>query len=204
MAPLPDDERMRRLRAGDSQALAEFLEDRRRQLLAYIEHNLGAALRAKVEPQDVFQETAVSALNALPNADLSERDPFGWLCQIAEQRIIDLHRKFFGAQKRNAGREAQLDAPVGAAGERRLIDLLIASMTSPSMAVARDERQLRLLEALAALPEESQTALRLRYVENLPSKEIARRLGKTDGAVRVLLTRTLNRLQQLLGPDAAP
>jgi RNA polymerase sigma-70 factor (ECF subfamily) len=42
----------------------------------------------------------------------------------------------------------------------------------------------------------------LRYVEGLPSKEIARRLGKTDGAVRVLLTRSLRRLQQLVGPDA--
>ena len=199
-----DDERMRRLRAGDSQAFAEFLESRRGQLLAYIEHNLGAALRTKVEPQDVFQETAVSALSALPHADLSQRDPFGWLCQMAEQRIIDMHRKFFGAQKRAAGREAQLDAPLGALGERRLIDLLVASLTSPSMAVARDERQVRLLEAVAALPEESRTALRLRYVENLPSKEIAQRLGKSDGAVRVLLTRTLNRLQQLLGPDAAP
>ncbi len=204
MAPLPDDERTHRLRAGEPQALAEFLEDRRRPLLAFIENNLGAALRAKVEPQDVFQETAVSALNALPHTDLSQRDPFGWLCQMAEQRIIDLHRKFFGAKKRDAGREAQLDAPVGASGEGRLIDLLIASLTSPSMAFARDERHLRLLEALAALPEESRTALRLRYVENLPSKEIAQRLGKTDGAVRVLLTRTLNRLQQLLGPDAGP
>ena len=204
MAPSPEEERLRRLRGGDSQALAEFLEERRRQLTAYIEHNLGAALRAKVEPQDVFQETAVSALNALPHTDLAQRDPFGWLCQIAEQRIIDMHRKFFGSQKRDAGREAQLDAPVGASGERRLIDLLIASLTSPSMAAARGERHLALLNALAALPEECQTALRLRYVENLPSKEIAQRLGKTDGAVRVLLTRTLNRLQQLLGPDGAP
>ena len=85
-----------------------------------------------------------------------------------------------------------------------LIDLLVVSMTTPSMAVARDERGRALLEALAALPEESRTALRLRYVENLPSKEIAERLGKSDGAVRVLLTRTLARLQQLLGPGAAP
>ena len=85
-----------------------------------------------------------------------------------------------------------------------LIDLLVVSMTTPSKAVARDERGRALLEALAALPEESQTALRLRYVENLPSKEIAERLGKSDGAVRVLLTRTLARLQKLLGPGAAP
>lgn len=60
------------------------------------------------------------------------------------------------------------------------------------------------MEALALLPEDQREAIRLRYVEGLPSKEIAQRLGKTDGAVRVMLTRTLNKLQTLLGPDAAP
>ncbi|MGH7129717.1 MAG: RNA polymerase sigma factor, partial [Planctomycetaceae bacterium] len=42
-----------------------------------------------------------------------------------------------------------------------------------------------------------------RYVENLPSKEIAQRLGKTDGAVRVLLSRSLGKLQELLSKDTA-
>jgi RNA polymerase sigma-70 factor, ECF subfamily len=204
MTPANDNALVLRLRAGEAQALAEFLEERRRPLLAFIERSLGASVRRKVEPQDVLQETAVSALNALAHTDLSQRDPFGWLCQIAEQRIIDLHRKFFGSQKRDAGREAALDAPAAGSGQRLLIDLLIVSMTSPSMAVVRDERHRLLIEAMAALPEESRTALRMRYVENLPSKEIAERLGKSDGAVRVLLTRTLSRLQQLLGPDAAP
>ena len=161
-------------------------------------------MRRKVEPQDVLQETAVYALNALPHTDLSQRDPFGWLCQIAEQRDHRPAPQVLRAQKRAADRESPLDAPAGPTGERMLIDLLVVSMTTPSMAVARDERGRALLEALAALPEESRTALRLRYVENLPSKEIADRLGKSDGAVRVLLTRTLNRLQQLLGPGAAP
>ena len=204
MTTPPDDVLLGRLRAGDAQALAEYLEARKPQLCAYVERSLGPALRGKVEPADVIQETAVAALHALPGADLSRRDPFGWLCQIAEQRIIDLHRRFVGAQKRAAGREAPLDAPAGPAGEMRLIDLLVISMTTPSMAVVRDERQRKLMEALAVLPDESRTALRLRYVENLPSKEIAERLGKTDGAVRVLLTRTLSRLQKLLGDEAAP
>jgi RNA polymerase sigma-70 factor (ECF subfamily) len=44
----------------------------------------------------------------------------------------------------------------------------------------------------------------MRYVENLPSKQIADKLGKTDAAVRVMLTRSLKKLQDLLGDDAAP
>ncbi len=98
MTTNPDDDLVRRLRAGEAQALGAFLEACRPRLLAFVERNLGAALRRKAEPQDVLQETAVYALNALPHTDLSQRDPFGWLCQIAQQRIIDLHRKFIGAQ----------------------------------------------------------------------------------------------------------
>ena len=75
-------------------------------------------------------------------------------------------------------------------------------MTTPSGALSRDQREFRLLEALKNLPEESQTALRLRYVEGLPSKEIASQLGRTDGATRVLLTRSLARLQELLRHDS--
>jgi RNA polymerase sigma-70 factor (ECF subfamily) len=36
-------------------------------------------------------------------------------------------------------------------------------------------------------------------VDGLPTKEIAERLGKSDVAVRVLLSRTVQKLQQLLG-----
>ena len=96
MTTNPEDDLVRRLRAGETQTLGAFLEACRPRLLAFVERNLGAALRRKAEAQDVLQETAVYALKALPHTDLSQRDPFGWLCQIAEQRIIDLHRKFFG------------------------------------------------------------------------------------------------------------
>src|SRR6267142_2414647 len=89
-----------RVRAHDAAALGEFLQHFRPQLMAYIDRNLGVVLRTKVEPQDIWQETAIAALNALPKADLSDRDPFGWLCQIAQQRIIDASRKH-SAKKRD-------------------------------------------------------------------------------------------------------
>src|SRR5204862_2486782 len=112
------------------QALAELLEARRAQLLSYIERRLSAALRRKVEPLDLFQETAVAALNAWPGLDLSGRDPFGWLCQVAEQRIIDAHRHF-AAHKRDADREVSANVKPSEAS-RELIDLLTGSLTGAS------------------------------------------------------------------------
>src|SRR4029077_9448279 len=186
-------------------ALAEFLCANERPLLAFVDRQLGAALRRKIEVEDIFQEVSAEALRALPDADLTDRDPFGWLCQIAERRIIDAHRRFFGAQKRDASREVSINAPGGGSstdGSRHgIVNLLVASITSPTQALSRKGREFRLLEALKTLPEEQQEALRLRYIENLPSKEIAERLGKSDGAVRVMLTRSLQKLQSLLGEE---
>jgi RNA polymerase sigma-70 factor (ECF subfamily) len=198
-----DDPLVRRVRLGDAEALAEFLRIHSARLLAFIDRRIGAELRRKVEPADVLQEAGLSALKALPKTDLAGRDPFNWLCQLAEQRIIDAHRTYVSSQKRAAGREVPMHGPAaGHSSQGGLLDLLVASITSPSAALSRDQREVRLLAALEELPAEGREALRLRYAEGLASKEIAQRLGKTDGAVRVLLVRCLARLQQLLGSDA--
>lgn len=197
------DELVRRIHAKDAAALADFLEAHRPQLMAFIERQLGTALRRKVEADDVFQETSAEAVRSLPQVELGDRDPFSWLCQIAERRIIDLHRRFFGAQKRDAGREVPLGTPGGGGdGEPAgLINLLVASMTTPSKAFSRKGREAKLLEALQKLPEDQREALRMRYVENLPSKQIAEKLKKSDAAVRVMLTRSLKKLHELLADD---
>jgi RNA polymerase sigma-70 factor (ECF subfamily) len=185
-----------RLRRRDPSALAGFVEGRRPALLAFIEHRLGSTLRGKLEPQDILQEVAIKALRELPQADFTARDPFAWLCHLAEQCIVDSHRHF-AAGKRAAGREMPGNVPAGE-GSQDFIALLSASMTTPTQAVVRNERQQRLMKVLAGLPEEHRDALRLRYSEGLPTKEVARRLNKTDVATRVLLTRLVQRLQELL------
>lgn len=192
-----------RIRQHDAEALGHFLDARRPQLLAFIEHQLGSALRRKVEPEDMLQEVSVEAVRSLPQIELGDRDVFGWLCQIAERRIIDTHRKFFGTLKRDAGREVALGTPGGDTQHAAIIDMLVASMTTASQAFSRNLREVRLAQAIATLAEDQREALRLRYVENLPSKEIATRLGKTDGAVRVMLTRSLTKLQEILGTESS-
>jgi len=74
-------------------------------------------------------------------------------------------------------------------------------MTTASKAFSRNQREMKLMTALEQLPEDQREALRLRYVEGLQSKEIAERIGKSDGAVRVMLSRSLSKLQEILGPE---
>ncbi len=199
-----DDPLTQQVRNRDVAALAEYVDAHRRPLLAFIDRQLGPALRRKVEVEDILQELSVEAVRALPEAELGDRNVFGWLCQIAERRIIDAHRRFFSAQKRDAGREVSLGTPGGDTEHGAIIDLLVASMTTPTQALSRNMKEVKLLEALATLPEDQREALRLRYVEGLASKDIAARLGKSDGSIRVMLSRALARLNQILGPDAMP
>lgn len=183
------------LRTGDENALVEFLKTNEHALLAFIRSRIGTQLQKKIEPEDVLQEASIEALRSLEKTDLSTWDPLHWLFQICERKIIDAHRKYFASQKRDASREAAIPEGSEAAG---LANLLAASMTTPSAAFSRDQRQLRMLAALDTLPEDQREALRLRYLVGLSSKEIAKKLGKTDGATRVMISRSLSRLNEML------
>ncbi len=191
-----------KIRSGDQTAMAEFLDQRRPQLLAFLHKNLSDAMRRKVDPEDLAQEVHMECVRVLADVEIGDQDPFNWVCKVAERRIIDAHRHHFGAQKRDAAREVGLGSPGGDTGQAGLINLLVASMTSPSQAFSRDQREFKLLQAIQTLPQENQEALRMRYIENLPSKEIAKKLEKSDVAVRVMLSRSLNKLRDVLEGDS--
>lgn len=188
----------------DPQAVAACVQAHRPRLLAFIEHRMGAGLRQRLDPDDIVQEVSLAAVRPA-GAEVDEarqREAFGWLCHVAEQRIIDAHRRHFGAAKRDAAREVSIDAPRRAAdGDEAggLASLLAVSMTTPSQAMSREAKEYRLAQAVESLPEEQRQAIRLRYVDGLSTREIADRIGKSDVAVRVMLSRTVHKLQQLLG-----
>ena len=183
---------------SSAEELGAFIESHRRQLLAYVDRNIGPALRSRLEPEDIVQEVVISALGSLDQFNVEGRDPYRLLCQLAEQRIIDAHRHHVGAQKRSASREVSIDASAGSGDGFGFIDLLVASITSPSQAFSKDQKEFRLQQAIADLGEEQREVLRMRFVEGLATKEISDRVGKSDGAIRVMLTRTVAHLQEIL------
>ena len=193
------------IRRGDADALARYIEGHRERLLAYVQTRMSEALRRKIEPDDILQELCAYAIRGVSQIELDEREPFSWLCRLAERRIIDAHRYYFESEKRTARREVRIsDNDSNHSSHRGLIDLLQSSITTPSAVFSRDQRQMRLLLALARLPSQQRQIVRMRYGQGLPTKDIAARLGKSDGAVRVMLTRSLRKLKEILGPDAAP
>jgi RNA polymerase sigma-70 factor (ECF subfamily) len=76
---------------------------------------------------------------------------------------------------------------------------------SPSHAAAEREAAVLLANRLARLPEDYRTVLLLRVFEGLPAEEVARRMNRTAGAVRMLQMRALTALRaDLAGDDPSP
>jgi RNA polymerase sigma-70 factor (ECF subfamily) len=191
------------VRWSDPEAVAACVEAHRPRLLAFVTGRMGPGLRQRLDPDDIVQEVSLAAVRPPEAADPEgpRQEAFGWLCHVAEQRIIDAHRRHFGAAKRDAGREVSIDAPrpgVGD-GDAGFASLLAVSMTTPSQVFSRDAREQRLATAVATLPVEQREVIRMRYVDGLATKQIAERTGRSDVAVRVMLSRTVQKLQELVG-----
>ncbi|HBE69682.1 MAG TPA: RNA polymerase subunit sigma-70 [Planctomycetaceae bacterium] len=184
-----------RVREGDPDALAALLEKERDALIGFLRRITGEHLLRVVTIDDLYQEVAASALASLDRAASPTLNPAAWLRQLCRRRVTDAHRFHFGADKRAAARNQALS------GDRSALqfeDLLIASITSPSEAVSRDIRLSRTHAAIQSLGHDASTVIRLRYLENKSFKDIAVSLGKSEVSVRVLLSRSLRKLEQML------
>ncbi len=193
-----DSRLIERIKHRDAHALAEYIDVHRNHLCGFLKSITGEHLLAVVELDDLVQEVAAAAIAGLDSAPLDEYDPMQWLQQIARRRVVDAHRYHFEAQRRDAGRQKSMHSEGEGESSPGLEQMLAASMTSPSAAYSRDIRMHRMELAIAELTEEQQAAIRMRYAEGLPTKEIAERLGKTDVAVRVLLSRSMRHLEKRL------
>lgn len=192
------EELIARIKDRDAEALASYVELQRDRLLRFVRSIMSEQLLSVVEPDDLVQEIATAAIAGLETAPLDRFEPFEWLQEGARRRVVDAHRFHFGAQRRDAGRRQSMHGASGDDGGGGMEAILIASITSPTAAVSRDIRLQRMYEAVGGLNEEQQTVIRMRYAEGRPTKEIATELGKTDVAVRVLLSRSMRVLEKQL------
>ena len=106
------------------------------------------------------------------------------------------HQPFHRPVRLQSGPTTQMEA--ANASTMGLEQMLSISMTSASAAMSRDIRMVRVHEAIAGLTEEQKEAIRMRYAEGLPTKEIAEKIGKSDAATRVLLSRIMRQLEKQL------
>jgi RNA polymerase sigma-70 factor (ECF subfamily) len=70
--------------------------------------------------------------------------------------------------------------------------------------VAGREELRAVMRRLEDLPDDRRDALIMRFTLDMSNREIARALGKTDGATKVLIHRAIKQLQELIEAEDAP
>ena len=191
-----------RASGGDDAARQDLLEQYRVYLRRMVEARLDRRVTARVDPSDVVQETLIDAAKRL-DAYLVDRPLpfFGWLRQIAGERVIDAHRRHLLSQRRSTARE-QPSPEYSEDSAWELGRRLVASDTSPSNRLQHRERMERVMAAMAELSASDREILVMRHLEQLSAAEIAGALGITTGAVEVRLFRALVRLRGRLEGDS--
>ena len=128
----------KRATAGRLQDLLERHRERLRRMIAV---RLDSRLGSLVDPSDVVQDALADASQKLDGYLRDRPLPFyPWLRKLAEERIIQLHRRHLGTQKRSVTREQRLDLAFPDSSADKLADCLVASGTSPSQQVVRNEQ----------------------------------------------------------------
>lgn len=191
---------LERASQGDEPARQRLLERFRRQLRQLIAARLDSRLAARVDASDVVQETLIDAARRMDEYFKDRPLPFlAWLGQIANERVIDTHRRHLAAQRRSVARESR---PRNESDPPDTLALrLEADGTSPSGHLLRKERHDRLKAALELLPARDREVLVLRHLEQRGPSEIAERLGISEGAAKARLLRALMRLRSVMeGP----
>jgi len=184
-------------RAGDTAALGQLFELYRNYLRLIARPMIDGALKLKLDASDLVQETFLKAHRQF--ADFAGRDEpelMAWLRRILVRTLAEQAR-YHRSCARNVRRQVSLEAlleQAGGAAQEALAD----SLPSPSSLAVRRERAVLLADALEKLPADYREVFVLRNIEHIPFNEIATRLGRSPGAARVLWTRAMQRLSQLL------
>lgn len=153
-------------------------------------------LGGKVGVSDVVQQTLAEAVRAFPGFRGTTDAEFAvWLRRILAHVLAHEVRKYRGTAKRDVAREVSFELELDSVSQR-LGDLIPGRETSPTAALAQAEQQRQLAAVLERLPDDYRTVLVLRHLEGFSHEEIARRLGRNPGAVRMLWVRALARLRQ--------
>lgn len=173
----------RRVSISEDTAIAELYQRHVYTLLISIRR----IVPRREDAEDVLLEVFIAAFERNALAGLSEGEQLAWLRRVAHNKCVDVyrslqHRPFLSLET--------------------VTELLYDDEDRLPEQVALHSEELALLRArLTKLPEQQQQILRLRFGQGLRCTEIARKLNKSEGAIRMTLSRALNLLRRIYSTE---
>jgi RNA polymerase sigma-70 factor, ECF subfamily len=163
----------------DEQRVASLYQQHAPGIFTYLRLHL----RSREDAEDVLAEVFLRSFENASFRQLAEPQQRLWLWRVARNKLADYYRV--------AARRQTVD--LAALAEEIYDD----EELSPERLAERGEEYLRLSAALRELSPTQQQILRLRLVNGLRCVDIAHQLNKSEGAIRTLISRTLNLLRSI-------
>jgi len=135
------------------------------------------------DAEDLTEQTFLQAYRHYERAlrESAGRPLRPWLIRIAHNLAANLYRD------RSRRPQSPLDESSG----------VIAPHSTERLVSGRDELA-RVLEGVKALPDDRREALIMRFALGMDNREIARALGRSDGATKVLIHRAIRQLEAIV------
>lgn len=189
--------RLQSARAGDASAAGRLLEKYRSYLRLIADAHIQRALANRADASDLVQETFLDAHRDLADfKGATEPELLGWLRRILNRNVVDQIRHH-GAQRRDWRRDGSLEEMVERSSAA-IHDALGRGVDTPGGLAVRQEQSLHFAEALEKLKPEYREVIVLRNLLGLTHSQVAERLGRSEGAVRMLWTRALESLRNTM------
>ena len=177
---LSDAELIARAQDGDVVAFGELYE---RHVVVIYRYVL-ARVSIETDAEDLTEVVFLRAFEALHRYKERGRPFTAFLYQVARNALVDYYRQ----QRKSETIEA--------------VEKLPSSSPTHDDRLIEEERIAVIKGALAQLPEDYQEVIRLRIMLSLPTATVGEWLGRSEGAVRVLLHRALKALRRrMVGTD---
>ena len=189
--PRSDEVLMAVYRAGEARAFAVLVGRHKRGLYNFLLRSVHQPSRAEELLQDVFVRVIRSKDRWEQTAKFST-----WVYTIARNLTIDESRRqrFRDHQSLDAKRTRGGDGEVG----RSMLDTLPSADLPTDVEADRPTLQIRLRNAVDALPEDQREVFTLRQVVGLSFKEIGEIVGAPENTVKSRMRYALEKLRTLL------
>jgi RNA polymerase sigma-70 factor (ECF subfamily) len=181
---MSDDERLLVQRAigYDSRAFTLLYDRYVDKIYRYIHYKVGTSAQA----EDLTAQVFLKAWENIGKYRWTERPFSAWLYRIAHNAVVDHFRT-------HRATELLEDVPLEDERAASLDDLAEQRLTRE-----------RVKQAIAQLTDEQQEVIILKFLEGYSTAEVARLIGKEQGAVRALQHRALDTLQRIFRQEAQP
>ena len=177
---------------GDRSALEKLLSNHRDYVKRVVELRMEGALRGRVDPSDVVQETQLMVTNRID--DFLQRRPTSfriWLRRKTLEKLVDVRRRHL-AVKRDVRRDLRLSDASSISIARQLL------ADHPSHVQRRKELAQQVRVAIERLSELDREVVLLRHVEELTNAEVAEVLNIDPSTARKRHGRAIRHLGEQL------